>query len=56
MHMDLLNTPHNCIAPEGRKIIFVNGYLGLGSPKGGETHSMGGAFAEGIMQYLKEHG
>lgn len=120
-----LNTPHNCIDPDGRKIIFVNGYLGFGSPRGGETywggansyfvkgaknffndqstyftdfnfnylrsstflrkvdgytyakenykqltmgmnpqedvfrivsHSMGGAFAEGIIQYLKEQG
>ena len=27
-----LNTPHNCIDPDGQKIIFVNGYLGFGSP------------------------
>ena len=33
-----LNTPHNCIDPDGQKIIFVNGYLGFGSPRGGGTY------------------
>ena len=32
------NNSINCIDPDGKKIIFVNGYLGFGSPKGGATY------------------
>ena len=32
-----LNTPHNCIDPDGQKIIFVNGYVNaIGPEKHGE--------------------
>ena len=93
-----LNTPHNCIAPDGQKIIFVNGYFndqsayftdfdfnylrsstflrnldGYAYAKENYkqlimgmnpqedvfriiSHSMGGAFSEGIIRYLKEQG
>ena len=120
------NNPINAIDPDGKRIIFVNGYLGAGSPHGGAaywggsnsdfvrgaqnffsdrqtpfftnydhsyfrsgrnitrsdgyeyakanystltsgmnieednfrfvTHSMGGAFSEGMMKYLREQG
>ncbi|KAA6302580.1 MAG: hypothetical protein EZS26_001087 [Candidatus Ordinivivax streblomastigis] len=119
------NNPVNRIDPDGKKVIFVNGYLGFGSPSGGATywggtnsdfvvgaqsffndqatpvftnidhgvlstsswrqskgynyakenyssltggmdpakdkfrlisHSMGGAFSDGVMKYLKEQG
>ena len=93
-----LNTPHNCIDPDGQKIIFVNGYFndqsayftdfdfnylrsstflrnldGYAYAKENYkqlimgmnpqedvfriiSHSMGGAFSEGIIRYLKEQG
>lgn len=30
--------PVCAIDPDGRKVVFVNGYLGFGSPKGGSTY------------------
>ena len=30
--------PVNAIDPDGRKVVFVNGYLALGSPKGGAAY------------------
>ena len=33
-----LGNPVAAIDPDGRKVVFVNGYLGFGSPEGGETY------------------
>lgn len=32
------NDPVNCIDPDGQKVVFVNGYLGFGSPNGGAAY------------------
>ena len=33
-----LGNPVKFIDPDGRKVVFVNGYLGFGSPQGGEAY------------------
>jgi len=33
-----LNDPVNKFDPDGKKVVFVNGYLGFGSPNGGATY------------------
>ena len=32
------NNPGLCVDPDGRKIVFVNGFLGFGSPSGGPSY------------------
>ena len=32
------NNPVNYVDPDGQKVVFVNGYLGFGSPKGGPAY------------------
>lgn len=32
------NNPVNAVDPDGRRIVFVNGFLGFGSPAGGEAY------------------
>ena len=33
-----LNDPVNKFDPDGEKVVFVNGYLGFGSPEGGAAY------------------
>ncbi|GHU74860.1 type IV secretion protein Rhs [Bacteroidia bacterium] len=51
-----LNNPINAIDPDGRKIIFVNGYLGFGSPSGGATYWGGAnsAFVQGAKTFFND--
>ena len=51
-----LNTPHNCIDPDGQKIIFVNGYLGFGSPRGGGTYwgGVNSSFVKGAKNFFND--
>uniref|UniRef100_UPI0024A7DC0A RHS repeat-associated core domain-containing protein n=1 Tax=Phaeodactylibacter xiamenensis TaxID=1524460 RepID=UPI0024A7DC0A len=50
------NNPINAIDPDGRRIIFINGYKGFGSPEGGERYWGGSnsAFVRGAMKYLND--
>jgi RHS repeat-associated protein len=32
------NDPVNHVDPDGKKVVFVNGFLGFGSPKGGDSY------------------
>ncbi len=51
------NNPLIFIDPDGQKIIFVNGYLGFGSPTGGSTYWNGtnGAFVNGAKNYFGDN-
>lgn len=48
------NNPIIAFDPDGQRIIFVNGYLGFGSPEGGETYWNGSNsdFVQGARRYL----
>jgi RHS repeat-associated protein len=50
------NNPINAIDPDGRKIIFVNGYLGFGSPSGGAAYWGGAnsAFVRGAQVFFHD--
>ena len=50
------NNSINCIDPDGKKIIFVNGYLGFGSPKGGATYWGGSnsSFVRGAQSFFND--
>jgi RHS repeat-associated protein len=50
------NNPLIFIDPDGQKIIFVNGYLGFGSPTGGSTYWNGefGSFVNGAKNYFAD--
>jgi RHS repeat-associated protein len=45
------NNPINAIDPDGRKIIFINGKLGGGSPSGGKAY-WNNSFVQGAKDYL----
>ena len=49
--------PVKFIDPDGRKIIFVNGYLGFGSPQGGATYWNGenSKFVNGAKRYYMDN-
>ena len=48
------NNPIIFLDPDGKKIIFVNGYLGFGSSEGGAKYwnGEGGTFVSGAKQYF----
>ena len=51
-----MGNPMSFIDPDGQKIVFVNGYLGFGSPYGGATYWNGAnsAFVEGARQFFND--
>lgn len=51
-----INNPTNAVDPDGKKIIFVNGYLGFGSPQGGATYWGGnnGRFVNGAQSFFND--
>lgn len=48
------NNPINAIDPDGRKIIFINGKLGGGSPSGGKAY-WNNSFIQGAKDYLNDN-
>jgi hypothetical protein len=52
-----LNNPVNAIDPDGRKIVFVNGYLGFGSPEGGSSYWGGtnSSFVSGAKSFFNDN-
>ncbi|WP_460432894.1 RHS repeat domain-containing protein, partial [Arachidicoccus ginsenosidivorans] len=53
----VLDRPTIAIDPDGQRIIFVNGYLGFGSPTGGPTYWNGanGAFVNGAKAFFNDY-
>ncbi|MCM1078172.1 MAG: hypothetical protein NC344_01755 [Bacteroidales bacterium] len=51
------NSPVNCVDPDGRKIVFVNGYLGFGSPNGGAVYWNGSnsSFVKGAQYTFNDY-
>lgn len=51
------NKPTIAIDPDGKRIIFVNGFLGFGSPSGGSDYWGGAnsAFVKGAQGYFKDN-
>jgi RHS repeat-associated protein len=51
------DNPITYIDPDGQRIIFVNGYLGFGSPVGGATYWGGqkSAFVTGAANFFRDH-
>mgnify|MGYP000596977693 CR=1 FL=1 len=51
-----LGNPVGAIDPDGRKVVFVNGYLGFGSPEGGATYWNGSnsSFVKGAQSTFKD--
>lgn len=49
--------PVRAIDPDGRKVVFVNGYLGFGSPKGGTTYWNGSnsSFVKGAQSTFEDY-
>lgn len=49
--------PVRYVDPDGRKVVFVNGYLGLGSPQGGATYWNGSnsSFVKGAQSAFKDY-
>ncbi|WP_307777221.1 RHS repeat-associated core domain-containing protein [Hydrobacter penzbergensis] len=54
----VLNRPTIAVDPDGQRIIFVNGYLGFGSPNGGAAYWNGanGVFVTGAQKYFNDYG
>lgn len=48
------NNPINAIDPDGKKIVFINGYLGFGSPKGGAAY-WNYSFVKGAQSFFKDN-
>jgi RHS repeat-associated protein len=51
-----VSNPLTFVDPDGRKILFVNGYLGFGSPQGGSPYWGGAnsAFVQGAQNFFKD--
>ena len=51
------NNPMIYVDPDGQRIIFVNGYLGFGSPTGGSTYWNGpnSGFVTGAQDFFNDH-
>lgn len=51
------NNPVNYIDPDGEKVVFVNGYLGFGSPNGGATYWNGSnsSFVKGAQTAFNDY-
>ena len=51
------NNPVNLIDPDGKKVVFVNGYLGFGSPNGGATYWNGrnSSFVKGAQSAFNDY-
>ncbi len=51
------NMPLTAVDPEGKRIIFVNGYLGFGSPEGGSAYFGGeySGFVQGAKNYFGDN-
>ncbi len=47
------NNPVNAIDPDGKKIVYFNGYLGFGSPVGGKSYWNNG-FIRGAAKFFKD--
>ena len=52
-----MGNPVGAINPDGRKLVFVNGYLGFGSPEGGETYWNGhnSSFVKGAQSTFNDY-
>ena len=52
-----MGNPVGAIDPDGRKLVFVNGYLGFGSPVGGETYWNGhnSSFVKGAQSTFNDY-
>lgn len=48
------NKPIVAVDPDGKRIIFINGYLGFGSPKGGSEYWNDG-FVTGAHQFFNDY-
>ena len=44
----------NVLDPDGKKIIFINGYLGFGSPQGGKAY-WSNSFISGAQNFFKDN-
>lgn len=51
------NNPVNCVDPDGRKVVFVNGFLGFGSPSGGAFYWNGSnsSFVKGAQSTFNDY-
>lgn len=51
------NNPANCIDPDGKKVVFVNGFLGCGSPSGGAVYWNGNnsSFVKGAQSTFNDY-
>ena len=51
------NMPTKSIDPDGKRIIFINGFLGGGSPQGGATYWQGrrSSFVSGAQRFFKDY-
>ena len=52
-----MGNPVGAIDPDGRKLVFVNGYLGFGSPEGGENYWNGhnSSFVKGAQSTFNDY-
>ena len=51
------DNPVNAVDPDGRKIVFINGYLGFGSPEGGKSYWNGfnSTFVKGAQSFFNDN-